>query len=633
MAIYPLSRNLSLVFLCSFFLSLDLNGQCPVPPPAGGIPSVQEPCPAVNADGVYDKDADIIITTYHSHIARSPTGYVTWGEDMAATGLNATVMTDVTCDNGYEYSGTALMAAVSGNSAAQAFLLSDFGLWSWGPTNEVVGGTIVTAQAFSSMTMPAGVTPQDVLDIKANSDVFFLVTNSGEVYLAGQNVTDVSGNASTTANTWHQVETAPGVPLSGVVQLSGSREVVYVLRSDGSVWTWGDGIALGNGAAVSDATYAAMVDPAGLPAGVTLSQLGTYYDNTSNSSGVLALGSDTKVYGIGYSGAGRLINSTTGFVSSWAVLQDSAGNDITDVLCIATSENSEEYATAGIITAGVTNDLFMWGEANAGNISFTPNAIIEFPTIPNGFTSGTDDPSYVSIGGHASSYFNRATKSICFTGHIVDGSGGNLQTNPNQFSCFDQAHPNWEPDINLCAAGVLPVELISFQGNVDGNDVGLNWSTATEDENEKFEIEVSYNGIDYEQLDSVEGAGTTDVTQYYSYSHNNVALLGSELAYYRLKQVDFSGQYEYSDVVLIQFDDVNLTTRIFPNPVIDGGNSGITVISTSINHIDLSDIRGRLIFSKEYNNARSVVIPMRNLNSGLYVIRINHTESIKVVVQ
>lgn len=410
-------------------------------------------CPALNANGVFDKNSDLVITTYHSHIAGGPNLPITWGEDMDSTGNDQLTLQEISVANGYNYTGDVVMFAVSGNDGAQGFLLTTTGLYAWGPTFEVINGTIASSQSFASMTMPPGVTPADVLDIKANSDVFFLVTKSGNVWVAGRIVDQVSGTASDAANTWHRVETAPGVPLTGVVELTGSREAVYVRRADGSLLAWGRGIGLGGGAAAVNLTYATAMNLSAIPAGVTLSQIGTYYDNVANSSGVLALGSNGRVYGVGESSDGRLINNSSGYVNQWTVLRDSSGNPIENIVFLSTSENSEEYASAAIIVdnpASATNTLLTWGEADARNIGHAPG-IIEYPTVPSGYTVGVSDAVYTSVGGHATSYFDRTNK-ICFVGHISNGSGGMLQSNPGQFQCFDKTtDPDWPASVDLCS--------------------------------------------------------------------------------------------------------------------------------------------------------------------------------------
>ena len=408
-------------------------------------------CPTLSGS-VFKKTDDVIISTYHSHIAKVDGGYVTWGEDMAANGGNALVMTPINSTNGYNYTGDVLMFCVSGNSDAQAFLLTTTGMYSWGSTGEVVGGSIVSSNAFSSMTMPTGVAPSDVLEMKASSDIFYMLTNTGEVWVVGRIATQVSGNSADGANTWHQVETSSNVPLTGVIEITGTREVAYARRNDGSIVAWGRGVALGNGTSAVNRTYASPVDVSNLPNGVTLSQLGTYMDNSANSSGIMAVGSDGKVYGMGYSGEERMLNQSSNFVSDWITIKGSDGNDMADIVFLATSENSEEYAGAGIIKEipNATNDLYTWGYSDLSAIGHS-TAFVEYPTIPSTFNQGSDNPVYVWVGGHATSYLNDAGDgSICFTGHITSGSGGGLQTAATGFSCFGTDHPNWPTGVVLC---------------------------------------------------------------------------------------------------------------------------------------------------------------------------------------
>ena len=97
---------------------------------------------------------------------------------------------------------------------------------------------------------------------------------------------------------------------------------------------------------------------------------------------------------------------------------------------------------------------------------------------------------------------------------------------------------------------VVPVELTSFTAivNKDGNVI-LNWSTATEVNNHMFEIERKNTEGQFNTIGFVEGHGTTTEQQEYSYSDNSVK---TGTYYYRLKQIDFGGQYEYSDEIEVE---------------------------------------------------------------------------------
>lgn len=110
----------------------------------------------------------------------------------------------------------------------------------------------------------------------------------------------------------------------------------------------------------------------------------------------------------------------------------------------------------------------------------------------------------------------------------------------------------------------LPVELVDFTLTQVGDFVEIHWSTASETDNERFEIE-RFSALDQiENIGTVEGHGTTNEAHSYTLIDKN-PLVGK--SYYRLKQVDFSGEYQYSDIrditiELSMTDDVSL----FPNP-------------------------------------------------------------------
>jgi hypothetical protein len=100
---------------------------------------------------------------------------------------------------------------------------------------------------------------------------------------------------------------------------------------------------------------------------------------------------------------------------------------------------------------------------------------------------------------------------------------------------------------NIRFTGIVPVELTSFNGAFVGNDVQLKWATATELNNRGFEIQRSIDGSAFATVAFVEGFGTTTEQRQYTYTDRNVTA-GVNHAY-RLKQIDFNGAYEFSQVV------------------------------------------------------------------------------------
>ena len=98
----------------------------------------------------------------------------------------------------------------------------------------------------------------------------------------------------------------------------------------------------------------------------------------------------------------------------------------------------------------------------------------------------------------------------------------------------------------------LPVEMLYFNAKIDGTDAILEWATASELNNDRFEVERSLDGINYEYIGEVEGNGTTDLQVVYQFI--DIAPRQG-LNYYRLKQVDYDGAFEYSDVTFADFAD------------------------------------------------------------------------------
>jgi len=123
----------------------------------------------------------------------------------------------------------------------------------------------------------------------------------------------------------------------------------------------------------------------------------------------------------------------------------------------------------------------------------------------------------------------------------------------------------WGNEATAYVPKVVPVELTSFTASVSGNDVHLNWSTATEWNNLGFEIHRTTNKDEWNKIGFVPGHGTTTEQQHYSFIDESVS---SGKYQYRLKQIDYDGTFEYSDIVEVE---VSLPTvfsleQNYPNP-------------------------------------------------------------------
>lgn len=116
----------------------------------------------------------------------------------------------------------------------------------------------------------------------------------------------------------------------------------------------------------------------------------------------------------------------------------------------------------------------------------------------------------------------------------------------------------------LIDPNIIPVELTSFTAVSETGKVRLTWSTATETNNFGFQIERSDESKHFEQIGFVHGSGTTTESQEYTFV-DKTAEIG--IYYYRLKQVDFDGQYEYSNIVEVEIVLTEFALfQNYPNP-------------------------------------------------------------------
>jgi len=110
----------------------------------------------------------------------------------------------------------------------------------------------------------------------------------------------------------------------------------------------------------------------------------------------------------------------------------------------------------------------------------------------------------------------------------------------------------------------LPVELVSFEGKYQNGAVLLTWTTASELNNERFVLERSPSGLEFEALHSVDGSGTNTAPREYDYTDKRPF---QGLNYYRLKQVDFDQTFTFSRIIAVEATEKpGAPIVLFPNP-------------------------------------------------------------------
>ncbi|MFK7806548.1 MAG: hypothetical protein AB8F74_01985, partial [Saprospiraceae bacterium] len=173
-------------------------------------------------------------------------------------------------------------------------------------------------------------------------------------------------------------------------------------------------------------------------------------------------------------------------------------------------------------------------------------------------------------------------------------------------------------EVGVRQTSSLPVELISFSVvKIDG-DALLKWKTGSEINNKHFEIQVASSIEDvqndrYEVLGIMPGLGTTVEPQLYSFLDITPGKVGHY--YYRLKQIDFDGKFEYSDIRAVEFTEDGLEYEVYPNPFVD-------YVSIGTDKSTFRDLEGKL-----YNRVGQLVdyfeIPTSG-HSGRYQFNIRN---------
>lgn len=192
---------------------------------------------------------------------------------------------------------------------------------------------------------------------------------------------------------------------------------------------------------------------------------------------------------------------------------------------------------------------------------------------------------------------------------------------------------NDEVDFSYCDLSIdwaEPVEISSFVSNVLKNDVSLNWTTSSETNNARFEIERTAvtNGqhSGWSKVGTVEGFGTSSVPKSYSFSDRG---LSSGTYNYRLKQLDLNGHFEYHNLN----NEVNIGTPVrfdlsqnYPNPFNPSTQINFEVPKEGNVNISIYDNSGKLVstLTDGFKAAGyySVIFNASNLSSGVYFYRL-----------
>ena len=271
---------------------------------------------------------------------------------------------------------------------------------------------------------------------------------------------------------------------------------------------------------------------------------------------------------------------------------------------ITSEYNFDQYSDVTSIGLGLNNVSYIeyWEVASTGNIDST--------TMTLYWTSAarSDIDDFVDL------------RIVHYTGGIwvdlqqdsnVPGPSGSITTSGvTSFSPF--TFGSGSPLVNF-----LPVEFLYVDAIPSSSAVEIIWGTASEIDNQYFEIERSEDLMEFNKIGELEGAGFQSAENHYSF-RDLAPLRGT--AFYRIKQVDYDGSFKYSEIVSVQFE-ASSKLVIYPNPVTDNRMLVKLGSVSGSGSIEIRDINGRIVSSlPAMPGIRDQEISLEGLNPGLYFV-------------
>jgi len=250
----------------------------------------------------------------------------------------------------------------------------------------------------------------------------------------------------------------------------------------------------------------------------------------------------------------------------------------------------------------VSNDEY-WDISRSGTV----RAKIELT-----WNTSTSNISATNFSNLGIVHFNGSSWDVITTGEqtgVGDATSGYVTSGfYDNYSPFTLAK-------GLSTLAILPVELLSFEGRDVQGSVELFWSTASEKNNDYFEIERSFDGNEFVKIGVINGQGNSNSVVNYEFVDNYPYSIG----YYRLKQVDFDGTSSYSSVILVNAVSYN-DLEVYPNPVKELLKIR-SKVSMNNSLITIRDVMGRSYIIKTIETEiNGVELDVSQLKPGVYII-------------
>jgi glucose/arabinose dehydrogenase len=244
----------------------------------------------------------------------------------------------------------------------------------------------------------------------------------------------------------------------------------------------------------------------------------------------------------------------------------------------------------------------------------------EYAALAGAAGSGVTSISNVKIfknTQNCTSNSNITTTAVTMRYAEAFGTGYVLQGTVTSFSTFF---------FSSATLITLPVNLVSFNGELQGGATLLNWRTASEQQTAHFEIERSLNGTTFENIGTVAAAGNSSTAIDYDYTDAQAGNQAALVIYYRLKIVDIDGNFKYSDIINVSLASIAGKVAVTPNPTDKVAKVTLTAANAGIAKWNIADNSGRVIL--QGNNQvqagnNNFNINVEKLAAGLYYLNVS----------
>jgi len=173
----------------------------------------------------------------------------------------------------------------------------------------------------------------------------------------------------------------------------------------------------------------------------------------------------------------------------------------------------------------------------------------------------------------------------------------------------------------------LPIEMVYFEATKHGQGVLIEWHTATELNNDYFLVERSSDGIQFETINQVNGAGDSSGLLKYSIVDTNAPY---GIVYYHIKQIDFDGAFEYSEIRIIYNTELS-QFKIYPNAITDIVAVDLPVLDNGTATITVLDAQARALLSDRYSvgvGNNQINCDLSSLMPGIYFLKVTLNKSL-----